>query len=159
MSTSVPDISCRVTSNPSNVIKHFEELITVGQTRARLNLITMKRTFLLDISHNSIFSDAISNDKPKASHLIDGLNTNNTALNGLSLALGDYNTIISFRGDTHASSNLATRLSKSLNKNRPVYVSNNLEYSLDPVMEQGNLTSLLYMKIFQFVKANYIPEP
>lgn len=114
------------------MIKTAEKSITLDRVGLTLTLVMMSRSFLLVLRRED---DSVVpfNDK--------------LALEGLSMALGDYSTSIYNSGDALGCSSLASRLSKSCNKNRPVYVSNMCGLS-------DELVSELYPKIFQFVRAN-----
>lgn len=119
-----------------NMIKAVEKVIVVDEARIHLTLIIMHRTFLLVLkrdqgNHTPIFGQSL-------------------ALEGLSMALGDFSSSIFNSGDSLSSSSLATRLSKSCNKNKPVYVANNCGIPGESITD-------LYMKAFQFVRANYKP--
>lgn len=116
------------------MIQATEKVITYDDIRIHLTLLSMHRTFLLVLER-------------------DGYSTNfdqTSPLEGLSMAIGEYSSPIYNSGDPLASSSLAARLSKSCNKSKPVYVANNSGASEE-------ITSNLYMNIFQFVKANYKP--
>ena len=76
--------------------------------------------------------------------LIQSFMNENSSLKGLSLAIGGHSTCLIASENSLASLSLASRLSKSLNNNGPVYVANNLE-AIDKLEE-------IYNKIFQFVR-------
>lgn len=129
-------------SRPSKRIGHFEDIIKNDQVSLRLTLITMKRSFLLAINpcvHFGAEDARISKEQFAKSYL-----------DGLSLALGDLYTCIIDRGDESsvASCTLASRLSRSVNGNKPVYVSVNHSIPSENIEN-------VYQKIFRFVKLHY----
>lgn len=146
------DTLCSRAAEPSEVIKHFEKVISLDQMKVRLHLVTMRRTFLLQIGNDD---DSKLED---ADPIRSGFSGSNHALDGLSLAIGDQATHITSSGNLLESASLASRLSKSVNRNRPVYIANNFIYPTRYTNEHGQLASQLYMKIFQFVRSNYKPE-
>lgn len=147
-------------SNPSEVIKHFWEFIEINGTAISMTLITMKRSFLLTVNNfkPSELTGQYQTEKHSVGVLKDSIKrgfmgTNNN-LKGLSLAIGELNTCIIGCENSLDSAMLASKLSKKLNDNKPVYVAYNVQLPLDTEDGIGS-TAKLYMKVFQFVSANY----
>jgi hypothetical protein len=148
-----------VISKPSNVIKTFNKTIRVAESFYEMTLITMKRSFLLAIENvepggplgrlNPPTDTTLSSDM-----LIQSFMSGNNSLKGLSLAIGGHSTCLIASEHSLASLSLASRLSRSLNNNGPVYVANNTQAPSDTLDQQDNVTSL-YERIFQFVRQNY----
>lgn len=161
--SSDPQPKCEITSNPSKVIKYFEKTIVVDDAPIKLDLVTMKRSFLLVISNGSRNSLPINILEPQKNapqreltreELIRGFMDSNSSLKGLSLAISGCSTCIKESDNSLSSATLASRLSKKLNADRPVYVANNIQLPHDSI-DSGGLTAKLYLKIFQFVQSNY----
>lgn len=128
-----------VLAKPSDVIKTFNKTISVAGSYYELTLITMKRSFLL------VMEDAQEGRNIAAMSsetLIQSFMRENSSLKGLSLAVGGNATCLIASEHSLASLSLASRLSKTLNNNGPVYVANNIQ--------QSELSSL-YEKVFSFV--------
>lgn len=142
-----------IISKPSEVIKSIEKEVDIDRVRLTVTLITMKRSLLLVI--NSADECRIQLVDPD--DLVRGFSASNSPLLGLSLALGKHNTTILESSNSLDSASLATKLSEKLNLNRPVYVANNFQIPYDFV-NPDNFMSKLYLKLFQFVNANYSPE-
>ena len=143
-------------SNPSKCINQFQTVINIDEASCHLVLVTMKRSFLLAINCKGFGSLSHPNTDrvfPRE-QLICGFMESNPALRGLCLAIGDHSTCLIPSDNSLASATLATRLSKKFNKNRPVYVANNLQLPYDS-LDSSTMMSKLYMKVFQFVGANY----
>lgn len=165
-STNTP--RCSVISNPSKVIGHHRQLINIEDVSLELNLVTMKRSFLLSINNVDLdgFRDFGEQQIPLNSggeeqvnvitrdDMIRGFMDSNSTMKGLSLAIGQHNTCLMNSDNSIASATLASRLSKKLNQNRPVYVANNFQFSND-TLELDSFMAKLYMKVFQFVRNNY----
>lgn len=152
MTTNQPIRACQVTAEPSKVIKHFTTFITLSKVAIQLNLITMRGTILLVVNDMSLSSACDSPNSNMTKHdLVQALTNPSMVLDGLTLAIGDHSTCLTTRGDSHASAALASRLSKAVNKNRPVYVASNLRTGTD----LDDISSQLHMKIFQFVRSSY----
>lgn len=147
-------------SYPSKVIKYFWEIFEINGTAVSLTLITMKKSFLLCINNHKpgelVGQQESSNMKNSflTEQLMRGFMGNNQNLKGLSLAVGDVNTCIVGSENSLESAMLASKLSKKLNFNRPVYVAYNVQLPLDTDDGIGS-NARLYLKVFQFVKANY----
>lgn len=121
-------------TTPSKAIRHFETTLELDGLHIRVDLITMRRSFLLAVNNA---------DTPR------GFRDCNTSLNGLSLSIGGLSTCLINANTSESSTTLALRLSKKFNNNNPVYVSNNVMPGRDIDME--SFTSKLYMKVFQIV--------
>lgn len=151
-----------VEANPSNVIKHHQRVLNISGSQINLTLITMKRSFLLVVSNESnsgptAFEEPTRGDNSDSiskEDMIRGFMGSNSTLKGLSLAIGGLNTCIVNSENSLASATLASRLSKKCNNNRPVYVANNFQFPHDTV-DPDEFSAKLYLKIFQFVRANY----
>lgn len=148
-------------SSPSKTINHYSQILSISDATIELNLVTMKRSFLLVINNVSLEGrgdqrEASVDDAMSIDQMIRGFMNSNDSLKGMSLAIGQCSTCIVNSESSLDSVTLAQRLSKSLNLNRPVYVANNFQYPRDTVDSTEFMTKL-YMKIFQFVKNNYKP--
>lgn len=151
-----------VQSKPSAIIKSCQKTITISDKAYDLTLVTMKRSFLLVVKSaesirpcipqfvNVNGSDADMSDE----ELVQGFMDVNPPLKGLCLAIGDHSTCLIPSENSLASSSLAIRLSKKLNLNRPVYVVSDIQAPTD-TFDAPDVMSRLYLKIFQFVGANY----
>lgn len=140
-----------ILSNPSNVIKYHRRVVTIDGITLSLILVSMKRSFLLTIQNASSFDnqDEISKDG-----MIMGFMNSNQTIKGLSLAIGDQSTCIINSDNSLDSATLASRLSKKLNLDRPVYVANNYNPPYDTI-DDSAFKSKLYLKTFQFVRDTY----
>jgi len=153
--TSLADNSC----TSSKVIKYVTREVEIEGVRVYLGLVTMKSSFLVVVNSKS-FNDSLDqmdddHDKELSREaVIRGFSNSNDSLRGLSLAIGEHSTCLINSESSVASSTLATRLSKKLNQNRPVYVANNFHLPHDTLDPDGFVTKL-YMRIFQFVRSNY----
>lgn len=141
-------IPIEILSKPSTVIKCFNKTITDNETSYELTLITMKRSFLLVINNIEMgFLQALrtrqDNITMSESELIESFMNKNTLLRGLSLAISGYSTCLIDSANSVASLSLASRLSKTLNDNGPVYVANN--------MEAPDRLDVIYRQVFQFI--------
>ena len=145
----------KISSRPSEVVRQVEKFIDFNgpleKVIIKLTLVTMRRSFLLAI--NRVNSVKESGDTMSNEDMINCFRDSNTSLNGLSLAIGDQSTCLVPSDNSVASATLATRLSKKLNSNRPVYVASSI--NLADEMSESNLMPKLYLKIFQFLQANY----
>lgn len=140
-----------ITSNPSNVIRHHNKVINIDGVSLSLTMVTMKRSFLLTIQNagNSDRTEEISKDS-----IIRGFMVSNRNLNGLSLAIGEQSTCIINSDNSLDSATLASRLSKKLNLDRPVYVANSSNVPYDTI-EGNTFKSKLYLKVFQFARDTF----
>lgn len=154
-----PDGAYEVIAQPSEVIHHHEKFIEIEGVRVMLTLVTMKRSFLLVIGNSGvdILPQHSQDPQLERERMIRGFMRSNSTLSGLSLALGEHNTCMIESNSSLASATLASRLSKKLNKNRPVYVANNFQCASN-VIDTETLTTKLYLKIFQFVQSKYVCE-
>lgn len=149
-----------ITSKPSKVVQHHQTTIDHDGTTYSLDLVTMKRSFLLVINNvglGELSMREVENDQMSQEEIIGCFMETNSSLRGLSLAIGEHSTCLIDSENSLASATLATRLSKKFNLNRPVYVANNLQISHGTIDSAGALSNI-YVKIFQFVRANYKPE-
>lgn len=140
-----------ITSNPSEIIKHYNRVITIDGVSLGLILVTMRKSFLLSIHNVGILDQ---NDEISKDSMIRGFMNSNQNLTGLSLAIGDQSTCIMNSDNSLDSATLASRLSKKLNIDRPVYVANNLNLPYDSI-DDSTFKSKLYLKVFQFVRDTY----
>lgn len=147
-------------SKPSSVMKHFWEVLEVNGTAISLTLVTMRNSFLLCINN---YKPGELTGQQELSQLrigvvrdglLRGFMGTNENLRGLSLAIGELNTCIVSSENSLHSATLASKLSKKLNSNRPVYVAYNVQLPHDTDDGIGS-SAKLYLKIFQFVKAHY----
>lgn len=143
----------KLVSQPSEVIKSVAKTIEIDKVHLKLTLVAMKRSFLLVISN--VGDDTVYQINPD--DMVRGFSASNLPLQGLSLAIGKHSTTIIDSDNSLASASLATKLSEKLNLNRPVYVANNFQLPYNFV-EPDSFMSKLYLKLFQFVKANYNAE-
>jgi hypothetical protein len=151
------NISFEVLSKPSNTIRTFYRTVNVAGSSYEMTLVTMKRSFLLvldNVEGNFLMRNQ-NEDVMSREMLIQSFMSDNSSLKGLSLAIGGHNTCLIASENSVASLSLASRLSKSLNNNGPVYVANNLQMP-DETLDRVDGISNLYDKIFQFVRQNYI---
>lgn len=151
-------------SKPSQIIKHFWELFEINGTAVSLTLVTMRKSFLLCVNN---YKPGELTGQQEASQLrigvirdeiLRGFMGTNENLRGLSIAIGELNTCIVSSENSLHSATLASKLSKKLNYNRPVYVAYNVQLPHDTDDGIGS-GAKLYLKIFQFVKAHYTGLP
>ena len=162
-STSNDAVPFQIVSKPSTIIKTFRKIITIDGQSYELILVTMQRSFMLVVKNcnsNLLPNFPALNQKDDGEvamseeMLVQSFMNENLPLKGLSLAIGGHSTCLVASENPLASTSLASRLSKKFNLNRPVYVANDTQ-TPDDLCELNDLTSKLYLKIFQFVEANY----
>lgn len=155
-------VSCDIIAKPSKGIGVHETTLSLENVPVGLTLVTMKRSLLLvihDTDSNSAFRfldiDATGmNEHMAREMMIQGFTNSNRALKGLALSIGDHSTCIISSENSLNSATLASRISKKLNYNRPVYVASNLEQP-QHVLDSGMVMAKFYMRVFEFVKSNY----
>lgn len=147
-------VECRLQAQPSAIVKHHEKIISIEDIFVRLNIVTMQRTFLLTIGNANFCDTSPTDEKVTREDLLKGFVKSNTTLDNLSLAIGNLNTCLIDVDNPLASASLASRLSKAVNKSRPVYVANNLELPRD-LLDSSVWLSKLYMIVFAFVREHY----
>lgn len=145
METELSKNNFTVVAEPSQAIKHYEQVVVICGVEVCFTLVTMKRSFLL----------VIDNPATAPQNAMMGFMKSNSTLKGLSLAIGEHSTCIIDSQSSIASATLASRLSKKFNQNRPVYVANNFQPAHDMIDSEGFI-SKLYLKTFQFVESNYV---
>lgn len=158
-------VAFKIQSKPSAVIKSHQRTITIDGKAYELILVTMKRSFLLVVKDAACISSSLGLPPPllnvdgaeadmSGEALIRSFMNVNSPLQGLSLAIGEHSTCLIPSDNSLASTSLATRLSRKLNLNRPVYVASDVKPSTNS-LDMTDFMSKLYLKIFQFVNANY----
>lgn len=156
------NVSYEVLARPSAVIKHHRKTISHHNQGYDLLLVTMKRSLLLVVKkvEGSVLGlpPLVDGDEKEADltdlELVQSFMNANPPLRGLSLAIGEHSTCLIPGENSLASSSLATRISRKLNLNRPIYVVSEIQIAADD-LDAADLMPNLYLKIFQFVKANY----
>lgn len=154
-----PASPCVVTSKPSKVITNHDTFVEVNGVSIHSSLVLMKRSFLLVLnnaclSQRASIKTAIDGDKITKEEVIRGFMNTNTTLRGLSLGIGEHSSCLIESDESIISSTLATRLSKKINRNRPVYVANNIKLPQEELDPSGFMAKL-YLRVFQFVNAHY----
>lgn len=146
---------------------YHRQVISIDGASIELNLVTMKRSFLIAINNVDLVQSQgfdvqipfTGNEDNKSSDvtrddMIRGFMDSNMSMQGLSLAIGKHNTCLINSDNSLASATLASRLSRKLNLDRPVYVANNFQFP-DNTVESDTFQAKLYMKVFQFVNNYY----
>jgi len=153
-------------TKPSRSIRTYSETISFDASSYHMILVVMDKTFLISINsvtkRSFLFPNLLEQVSPHTENN-EGLkkiededmsSLTDSNLKGLSMAVGEYSTCLIDSDNSLASTSLATRLSRKLNNNRPVYVANNLNMPSD-LVDMSDFMSKFYMKVFQFISANY----
>lgn len=158
----ITNIVCETVSKPSRTLCMHETTLSLEDIPVGVTLITMERSLLLvihdcDSSPNFKFAginEHAANEHTIRDMMIQGFMESNKALRGLALGIGDHSTCIISSDNALSSATLASRISKKLNQNRPVYVANNLQQS-QHILDSDMVMAKFYMRVFQFVRSKY----
>lgn len=133
---------------PSTVSRHYEKVVMIEDKPIKLTLICMKKSFLLHVG----------TPVSKKESVMQGFTSENKSLDNLSLAVGQHCTVIMNAKSEHSttSSKYALSMSKSINNDRPVYVSFSLGVTFDNV--NAKFLKKLNFVMFNFVRDHYIIE-
>lgn len=155
-----PDVTCDMISKPSKTISVHEATISIEDVPINLTLVAMKHSLLLVI-HDSDSQPVMNLGDlgPADRHvsrevMIQGFMNSNSSLRGLALGIGEHGTCIISSDNALNSATLASRISKKLNANRPVYVANNLTQP-QQVLDSDIVIAKFYMRVFQFIRSHY----
>lgn len=154
------EIVIETISRPSKTIRLYETTICIEDVPINLTLVTMKHSILIVIHDSGSkpilnLGDMSAENKHIAREImIQGFMSSNTSLKGLALGIGEHGTYIISSDSALNSATLASRISKKLNANRPVYVANNITQP-QQVLDSDTVIAKFYMKVFQFVRSNY----